>query len=542
MTHTVPSSHTASTLPRWQLWMPYLTLIAAVFVAYANVYENGFLFDDDLIIRMNENLRHWDFVRLLSSSTTGGAHIPGGFFRPVQMLLYFIVYHIGGETKFGFHLLNVSLHAINACLVYRLGQRMKFAPGACFWAALLWALHPIHTEAITYMSATADPMFAMLVLTCVLMVMPDYSLRKCLMATPVFLLALLSKETAVVAPALIVACIFYQTDKPWRIKPYLNTWPLWIIAILFIVWRMNDMNFDGPKRYALLYHLPEYGNLRNYSAHFSYRVYTFLATLPNYAGLFIWPVGLHMERNFAIFTDFWRGDVVIGALMVGAAVLYVTTQRRPQGKALSWGLLWFAGAHAPDTGLFVTGNSLLLEHWMYLPSVGLFLGIAESVALWLAATPLKAAKLVVIGCCALASVALTIRTMNQNEVWKDAISFYDNIFKYGELSARAHNNMALAYMDRGEPEKALHELQLAVAMTDSYAETRHNMALIYLQLPNANAHVPEAIANLNRALEIDPHFYRSDLALAQIYRQTGDEAQAQYYEAKAQRDLDFMRR
>ena len=141
--------------------VPYLLLAAAVFLAYASVYDNAFLFDDDLIIVMNRFLPNWGSLpHLLTASTTDGARIAGGFYRPMQLLAYFIVYHLfGGLNTIGFHLLNVGLHAANACLMYALGRRLGFNAGACFFATLVWAMHPLHTEAITYMSGTADPLF-----------------------------------------------------------------------------------------------------------------------------------------------------------------------------------------------------------------------------------------------------------------------------------------------------------------------------------------------------------------------------------------------
>ena len=147
--------------PRQQMLAPYLALAAAVFLAYSNTLNNPFLFDDGLLVTRNELLRSWEtFGQLFTASTTEGAHIKGGFFRPLQNILYFFVYQIFGEEPVGFHLLNTALHATNAGLVYLLGKKLGFNPIACFFASLIWAVHPIHTEAITYISGTADPLYS----------------------------------------------------------------------------------------------------------------------------------------------------------------------------------------------------------------------------------------------------------------------------------------------------------------------------------------------------------------------------------------------
>ena len=88
-----------------------------------------------------------------------------------------------------------------------------------------------------------------------------------------------------------------------------------------------------------------------------------------------------MERSFPVFTSFWSAPALTGlAIVVFAAAHIIYSCRSHRGLAMSFGLLWFAAAHAPDTGILVMTNSLFLEHWMYLPSVGLFLGLAETIA------------------------------------------------------------------------------------------------------------------------------------------------------------------
>jgi uncharacterized membrane protein YjfL (UPF0719 family) len=278
----------------WQRYAPYAFLAAAVFAVYSNIYDNVFLFDDDLLIRLNTYLRSWDtFGSLLTASTTEGAHIAGGFYRPVQLILYFIIFQIGGEQPFGFHLLNVALHAANAGLGYRLALRLGIDPRAALFGMLIWALHPLHTEAVTYISGTADPLFVFFSLWGLNILFPDITMRRVGMCVPIFALALLSKETAVVFPGLVVACLFFvraqshrqETSFPRKressasdsehkslcradarrwipafagmtLKDLFVTWPLWLIAFIYLAWRVTSPDFDGPERYTHLYNCP----------------------------------------------------------------------------------------------------------------------------------------------------------------------------------------------------------------------------------------------------------------------------------------------
>jgi tetratricopeptide (TPR) repeat protein len=329
----------------------------------------------------------------------------------------------------------------------------------------------------------------------------------------------------------------------------IKTWPLWLVSVTFVGWRMTATGFDGPQTYDKIFQQHDFSNLQLYADHFSYRLYTFLATLPAYAKLIVWPSDLHMERSFPVFVNFWQTHVVAGAAMVIAAAIVIIRDRHP---ALSWGLLWFGASLFPNTGLIFPMNAQFLEHWMYVPTIGLVLGVVEyicdlsggilkrgacnkkSTSVFMATppsppTPTRGRELhgsfvnnisiILITCIA---ILFAIRTAEQNVVWHDAFSFYGNIFKYHESSARAHNNLAMAYSDRGDYIAAVAEYEKAIALTDTYAETHHNLALTLLQMPDADRHIPDVIAHLQRATDIDPNFYRSWDALATIYDHLGD--------------------
>jgi hypothetical protein len=489
---------------------------------------------------LNSYLRSWAHIGdILRGSTTSGATIAGGFYRPVQIVLYLIAYQLGGGSTFPFHALNLAIHIANACLVFRLGSKFGFHPWGVFIAALVWSVHPLHTEAVTYMSATADPLFAFFCLVSVVWLAPDFTPQKILKIIPLFLLGLFSKETTVMLPLLIMSCIFLTSLRPTDFRQYLRTWPLWIITLIYTIWRSQASGFDGPQTYKHLYALPEFATLRMYSEHPLYRLQTFFATLPDYLTLLTWPTGLHMERAFSIFVHMTEAPVLIGCglSVVAMGEIVRSSTKPPTGRAMGWGLLWFGAAHAPDSGILIPMNSLFLEHWMYVPSIGLFLGIAQTIA------TIAQGRLRPIGyACAAAAVVFAVfmadKTYAQNAIWHDPVSFYTNIFDHGEKSARAHNNLALYYADHGEPDKALAQFKQAIDLSDTYAETRHNLALTYLHMPDPAAHIDDAIENLKRALEIDPRFYRSAQALAAIYSQRGDTETARMYQDRANALID----
>jgi Tfp pilus assembly protein PilF len=164
--------------------------------------------------------------------------------------------------------------------------------------------------------------------------------------------------------------------------------------------------------------------------------------------------------------------------------------------------LWFFAAHIPHTGVLLPVNSLFLEHWMYLPSIGLIGGL-----LWFAAgTPV-------------------FRPAGVPDVAVIPVTFYTNILSHAKGNARVHNNLGMAHSERGMGELAIEQYLKAIAFKDVYPQVRHNLAEEYMKL----GQFPEAIAQLKRAIEINPQFYYSYRNLAAIYQRLGDQKRAEHY-------------
>jgi len=333
----------------------------------------------------------------------------------------------------------------------------------------------------------------------------------------------------------VMVCLFYVSPERLNVRTYFRTWPLWIVTGCYVYWRMHAKGFDGPQTYGRFYEQATFSSLRMYAEHPAYRIYTFFASLPAYLKLLVWPTGLHMERSFSIFTKPFYVPVISGVVIFGLAVAQIIYSCRHQmrGRELTWGLLWFGAAHAPDSGILIAMNSLFLEHWMYLPSVGLFLGLGEMLAKALEAQP----KILSQSCCALGfliALGLSAKTYNQNYVWRDPETFYTNIFAYHEASARSHNNLALYYSARGQYADAVIQFKEAIKISDTYAETEYNLALTYINMPNRNAHLDDIVDCLKRSIQIEPTFYRSYVLLANLYDTIlKDPEQAAFYHKKA---------
>lgn len=526
--------------PKQQEGAPYLALTLAVLAAYANVYHNDFVFDDFSLIVNNQFLKSWEHLPdLLTSTNSAGSGNPNGFYRPIPALVHFLVYQAFGASVVAFHAINVALHALTTCLVYLLGRRLNFGMGAAVAGALLWGLHPLHTEAVTFMASTPEILWTLFSLLGLVVLLPDFSPRKIGLAAAFFILALGCKQAAMIFPALATICLFLVTRERYRFTTYVRTWPLWLLTVVYITVLMSILH-------ALSFSMVDPWDdtdFTPYTDSMVVRLFTSLATLPAYVKMILWPSGLHVERTFPIFTSFLSAQVLAGAALVVAG-LFLALKGRV--LPLTFGILWFAVALSPSTGVLVPINAIISEHWMYFPTIGLFLGLTGSVP--------EKYKNIAFVLVMLAAVALGVKTHFQNRVWANGIAFNENIIATGGRPARAHAGLIEAYMSAGDFDKVIEHYKISQTLPhDNYAyriaATHTIVALAYLRVYGGkeiniriedmaralplSPHIPEAIEEFEKAIEADPTFPPPYDFLSMIYGYQGDTEKAALYHQKA---------
>ena len=135
----------------------FLILLFLGMLAYFNVLQGPFLFDDEHFIEKNVMIRSLSNIpEFFSSSVTEGASLSGNFYRPNQQLVYAVLFQFFGLNPMPYHLLSVLLHILNAFLLFSLLSKLNFSRIASFLAAAFFLLNPIQTEAVSYISGMAD--------------------------------------------------------------------------------------------------------------------------------------------------------------------------------------------------------------------------------------------------------------------------------------------------------------------------------------------------------------------------------------------------
>lgn len=523
-----------------------LCLVAGCLV-YAPALSGDLIWDDHYLVRENpffrspvfglEVFRHYLFFDSFST-----------YYRPVQNWSYILDYWLWRGNPVGYHTTNILLHSLGGFLLFLLLRRLLpdlcSAPAekdrsptsaAALLIALVWLVHPIHNAAVAYISGRADSLAAVFALGAWLLAWqamekqtPGRRILLGLLAAAALLIALCSKEIALVWLALVLGFLFvFDREHSRRAK-----WTVLagVAAVLGI--------------YAALHSLPGYRAPMQDDAAVSpwdHRILLMLRALGDYTSLIFYPSQLYMERTIsdpAIYRTIaaWREHsryeyLSLLGLLALLGALWLCGKTSPGQRLRVFGAAWFAVAFLPISNL-IPLNAEVAEHWIYLASIGALLFLAGVIF----ALPSRG-RLICTGLAVGAIAGLAGRTAIRSGDWIDAETFCARTIADGGATPRILSTLASTYGQRGELAKQENILRKMIARFPEYAPARMNLG-ICLSRQGRNAEA-EALLGVTRerADEIAqqyPRTWPAALQLAQLRRAAGrsDEALAIVREAR----------
>ncbi|HRZ87450.1 MAG TPA: tetratricopeptide repeat protein, partial [bacterium] len=408
-----------------------LVALAAICV-YANTVGSDFVWDDNGLVVDNPLIRSWSSIPRFFCQGINSRPDEGSYFhRPLQMISYTLDYSLWGLRPAGYHITSILLHAAAAAAVAWLAYLITGALALAGAAGLLFAVHPVHTEAVAYISGRADLLSALFMLLGFVSYVRWIRSRT---ASPLFLtlscfaLALLSKESALILPLLL---LLYNASFKERCR-WGGLSAIAGIALAYIIVRA-----------ALLPELIPPMEKAAGAPGIVERAPGFFAAVATYLKLLVVPAGLHMEHGKKVFNSFH--PLVLCGLSATVASLAGAWAARKRAPLVSFAIAWFFIGLLPVSNLFRL-NAYLAEHWLYVPSIGFFLVIAA----FFNGTFEKAAhkKAVVAAFCCLL-VCFSCLTVLQNRYWKDPIALFTRTLLYSPGNHHVYNNLGIAYGKKG---------------------------------------------------------------------------------------------
>jgi tetratricopeptide (TPR) repeat protein len=489
-----------------------ILLISVVgFVIYANSLNNEFVWDDEHLIEKNSYIKNWTHIpKIFTKDILAGVEMQRNYYRPLQAFTYMIDYSFFKLNPKGYHLTNIFIHILVSLSIFWLIEIIFNNRLLSLFTSLLFVVHPIHTEAIAYISGRADPLAAVFLILSLIFYIQHSRFKKAslfVFSLSFYILGLLSKEIVLILPLILVLYDYtFKENKKDYFKSYL---PFLVVTLIYILLRLTILNFLSEERFIktpLLQRLPG----------------TFSA-ITTYFRLLLFPFRLHMEYGMPIFrlSDI---NVLLGMGIVVLSLSYAFKSKNEQ-RLIFFSCLWFFLNLIPVSNVYSLSaytNAYMAEHWLYIPSIGFFLFLG-----WifeLIYRKKKRLRLIVVVVLAILLGFYACRTIQQNRYWKDPITLYTRTLKYAPGSSKVYYNLGYAYSNKGLYEKAIEEYKKALEIKPNYTEAYNNLGIVYGIL----GQYQEAIATFNKAIEINPNFSKAYNNLGIVYGILG-----QYQEAIA---------
>ncbi len=530
----------SSTPARFALGAAIAAIVVGAWLAYGNSFNGAYFLDDQPSILANQSIRHlWPLSEALNPQFHTGLTVSG---RPLVSLTLALNYAIGGLDVRGYHVVNLVIHILAGLALFGIVRRTVKkgegeAIGVGLAVALIWVLHPLQTESVTYIIQRAESLmglFYLLTLYCfVREVAPASSYvppggtsedKKAgagvwgILSIVCCFFGMAAKEEMVSAPLMVLlydrTFIAGSFREAWRQRSrfYLALASTWLLLAWLAISNGNRGGTSGVDvginagRYWL----------------------TQFPAIANYLKLSFWPAPLIFDYGTQWVQSVWTVLPSIILILAVLAGMVVALKRWPKAGFLG---VWFFVLLAPTS--IVPGNrQTAAEHRMYLPLAAVICAaflVAERVSVssgWSRGRATKSLRFVLL----LSLIAaLGLITHARNRDYDSELTLYgDNVAKLPG-NAFTQNGFAVALVAAGRSEEAVRHYQEALRLNPRYSDGYNNLGLVYF----GQGQLPEAVAHYREALRLNPDNAEahSNLGIALLRMGNADEALTEYRQA-----------
>lgn len=529
--------------PLWDhgFWPP-LTLVLACLGVYALSVSNGFVFfDDDKAILFNTALDNPSLVKFFTGQNLG-------MYAPITWITYWIGYLISGKEAWGYHAISLVLHLVNGVMVWIMLRKLTGLNWVAWLTALLFAVHPMQVEAVSWAAALSTVLFTTFYLGSILSYLrySDTGAASWLVASlGAFVLAVLSKSAAVTLPLVLLAIDFYKNEKLIG-KNWLSKIPFLLISLIFGIYTFVTREREGH-------------DIELMSAAFTFvdRFFMVSQTLLFYPVKLLIPLGYSISYPFVKMEGVWPWTYYAAPLVL-VAIAFVVWRFARNDKDVLLGLgLYLLPLLVMLPYRTVGSFELRSDRYVYFSCIGLF---------FLGAVLLERTKLSVplrLGLPLVLALVFGYLANQQTEVWKNGEALFNNCVKktpesslcqcnlaYNELlsydfqGAIKHYSEALKYDPNtveaynGRAQAYLNNRQFDLALADFTKALEGGIVTPRLHLGRGKCLVilnraSEALPDLNKSIELEPNLPEAYYFRAVVYEKGGnsDAAFKDYSEA-----------
>lgn len=500
--------------------LPVALLALLCLIVYYNSLSNGFVYDDFGVIVENKYISQPG--RLLGALFSPSYYKFAGLeasYRPVATLSYFLIYAVAKLNPFYYHLASLILHILNTLLVYWLANLILRQPLRALIAGLLFACHPVLSEAVNCISFNDDLLAAFFFMLALIGYIRINSgefvahIKGYCLTLLSYILALLSKEMAITLPAIVLLydLVLRDADRPVKnLKHRLNV--VRQRKYFYVGFITVSLIYLGL-RFVFLYNPQESlkasaGSLFERIIYMPYHIFSFIK-------LTIYPVNLNADHVYSYPTGFFEMGNLVGLAavltLVGGAFLI-----HRYSKAIAFGIWWFLIALAPVYNLVEIYHPLA-ERYLYLPIIGFCLVVAA--ALHAAAQRCFEKPFAVNAATLLPAVVIlslySAATITRNSVWQNNFTLWSKTVQGSPNSQVARGGLGMAYLNRGMLQAAAKQFEIAIQLNPRGHKNYYNLGLVY----HKKGDLTKALEYFKRSVTLNPESVKAHYNLATIYLQ-----------------------
>ncbi len=546
-----PPARSLLELDQWRLSSTVLLIVLLAFLAYSNALSGDFVFDDTEQIVNNPSLRSWDYLPRAFTAPLWAFeqdhHLPNAlpplpYYRPLLLVLFTLNFHLFGLWPQGWHLVSLFFHILCAVGVYLVIGELSARKVVAVTAALIFTVHPIHTESVSWMSGITDPLYSVFCLAafyCYLRlrrlgtVATSEKRKWWIGSLTCFLLALFSKETAISLIPLIAGYELVQASGSLVSRLLFSirkAAPFLVAALFYLIPRYLALG-------DLMWHNPQAPDRP-----LAHTLLTLPWVLVSYLLHLLWPVDLSITYATSFVTQASSLRFVIPTLGLLLAGVLVVVFRRKLSSDVWIGLLLMAMPLLPvlNLGEISRDEYLINDRYLYLSVAGWGYWIGLAIAAWMQqgnatgrVRPTDWSRQPKLAGAAVGILILlfALLTMRENRAWADSYSLWSNAARVRPHYWATHYNQGLALLAQNRFAEARSALERANGLKADKPE-------IYDGLGRAQAGMGDfnlAIASFTRALTLKPQMIESLNNLGTVYFQKKDHTAAERYFKEAQR-------
>ncbi len=499
---------------------PVLAVLFLSFAVYFNALSNEFVYDDIPNVVENPWIKDFSFLPKIFTSQVAGfnAGYTTSYYRPLVHVIYLLAYSVFGLSAWGFHFVNILFHAGTSVLLFFIASRLlpesRPSPfprmlSPALLIALLFAAHPVHTEAVAWIAGIMDVSFTFFFLLSLYLYMRSGAGNKVTYTLSVasFFLSTLCKEPALTLPFILIAYDHIFGKISFRLpRHYLRYLPYLAVSGIYFALRLNALGGFVPSKTPIDLTVYQYG-------------INILHLFAQYVGKLILPVNLSVLHGFHPLKSIFETRGLLSLVLVSAAALFAYRMRRE--KAVSFSLFLLVLPLLPAFYIrSIAGESVFAERYLYLPSSG-FIIILVSFLTRLKLPVFSPDKILIVFFPVLI-VAYSAGTLLRNATWKDSYTLWIDTVKKNPDSAAAHKYLGYAFYANGKTDEAIEQYAVALNLKPDDAEARLNLGAAYY----GAGRIDRAIEQFQAVIRLKPAHAQAHFNLARACADAGLISQA----------------